>query len=155
MLLAISLTIAAAVVSAATPPQPPTSSITLPLKRFSKVKSVKTIIQKGRARLHHCNGNRPVTSNKVVGSGAVTNDDVSYIAAVIIGSGTWNLVIDTGCMPFLEQILCVCILIQSLSRKHVVRCPETLRTNLHRQVDQRHDSYKLWFRLNVWERVHG
>lgn len=97
MLFAVSLTLVAAVVSAS-PVKPQDKITALPLKHVSNISSVKNIVQKGQARIQKCNGNPTAQFNKDASSGAVTNDDVSYVAPVKIGSGTWELIVDTGCM---------------------------------------------------------
>ena len=96
MLFAVSLTIAAAVVSAS-PVQSRDKTTVLPLKHVSSISSVKNIVQKGQQRIQKYNGNQNVRFNIDISSGQVTNDDVSYVAPVKIGSGTWELIVDTGC----------------------------------------------------------
>ncbi|KAF7947584.1 hypothetical protein EAE96_008668 [Botrytis aclada] len=72
-------------------------SSVLPLSRNHNVTSIKNIVDKGQARLNKVNG--IATTDKratAVSSGAVTNEDVSYVAPVVIGGATWSLIVDTG-----------------------------------------------------------
>ncbi|KAF7903608.1 uncharacterized protein EAF01_006657 [Botrytis porri] len=69
-------------------------SAVLPLAKHHSVTSIKNIIDKGQARLNKING--ITTTEKRAGSGAVTNDDVSYLAPIVIGGATWSLIVDTG-----------------------------------------------------------
>lgn len=92
--------VAAATAALASPVKPSAKTIALPVKRVSNVKSVKSIVQKGHARLNKINGVKAI-GNIDASSGSVTNDDVSYIAAVTIGDGTYNLIVDTGCKSLL------------------------------------------------------
>ncbi|KAL6900054.1 aspartic peptidase domain-containing protein [Trichoderma evansii] len=88
--------VATATVALASPVKPSAKTVTLPVKRVSNVKgSAKSIVQKGHARLNKINGVKAV-GKLDASSGSVTNDDVSYIAAVTIGDGTYNLIVDTG-----------------------------------------------------------
>ncbi|PTB44832.1 uncharacterized protein TrAFT101_000300 [Trichoderma asperellum] len=86
--------VAAATAALASPVKPSGKTVALPVKRVSNVKSAKSLVQKGQARLNKVNGVKAV--GKRDSSGSVTNDDVSYIAAVTIGDGTYNLIVDTG-----------------------------------------------------------
>ncbi|TGO38703.1 hypothetical protein BHYA_0069g00230 [Botrytis hyacinthi] len=72
-------------------------SAVIPLSKHHNVTSIKNIVDKGQARLNKING--IATSAKratAVSSGAVTNDDVSYVAPVVIGGATYSLIVDTG-----------------------------------------------------------
>ncbi|TGO07532.1 hypothetical protein BTUL_0268g00020 [Botrytis tulipae] len=85
----------AAAVSAS--PVAQVKSAVLPLTKNHNVTSIKNIVDKGQARLNKVNG--IATSAKratAVSSGAVTNDDMSYIAPVVIGGATYSLIVDTG-----------------------------------------------------------
>ncbi|TVY51688.1 Polyporopepsin [Lachnellula cervina] len=54
------------------------------------VTSIKNIVNKGQARVNKINGVQAVGPAPDVGSGSVTNEDVSYVAPVSIGaSNTW------------------------------------------------------------------
>ncbi|KAF7886473.1 hypothetical protein EAF00_010576 [Botryotinia globosa] len=85
----------AAAVSAS--PVAQVKSAVLPLSKNHNVTSIKNIVYKGQARLNKVNG---IATNAkratAVSSGAVTNDDVSYVAPVVIGGNTYSLIIDTG-----------------------------------------------------------
>lgn len=98
MLLITFLSVAAVVVSAA-PLEPRAETIVLPLKRHSNVTSIKNIVDKGQARIDAINGVQIARAARAaaVSSGTVTNDDVSYIAPVVIGGKTYELIVDTGC----------------------------------------------------------
>lgn len=78
----------------ATPVAPRAKTLTVPVKHVSTVKDVKTLVEKGQARLRKVNGD--VEFRKESSSGTVTNEDVSYVAAVTIGGSTYNLIVDTG-----------------------------------------------------------
>ncbi len=90
------LAIAAAAVSAS-PVEPRAKTVVLPLKQVSTVTSVKNIVDKGQARIKAINGAKASGPVADVSSGPVTNEDVSYVAAVSIGGNTWDLIVDTGC----------------------------------------------------------
>lgn len=93
--------VAAATAALASPVKPSGKTVALPVKRSSNVKSAKSLVEKGHARLNKINGVKTV--GKRDSSGSVTNDDVSYIAAVTIGDGTYNLIVDTGCKSLLTS----------------------------------------------------
>jgi hypothetical protein len=97
------LAIAAAAVSAS-PIQHQAQTAVLPLKHFSNVSSIKNIVDKGQARIKGINGGQGagVSNAPEVSSGSVTNEDVSYVAAVTIGGNTWQLIVDTGCTSLLQ-----------------------------------------------------
>lgn len=84
--------VAAATAALASPVKPSGKTVTLPVKRVSNVKSAKSLVQKGRARLNKVNGVKVEAA-----SGSITNEDVSYVASVSIGDGTYSLIVDTGC----------------------------------------------------------
>jgi predicted aspartyl protease len=67
-------------------------TVALPVKRVSNFSSVKNLVSKGQARLDKVNAASEVSS------GSVTNEDVSYVAAVTIGGTSYDLIVDTGCM---------------------------------------------------------
>mgnify|MGYP000867205412 CR=1 FL=1 len=69
----------------------------LPLKHVVKATSIKSLVQKGQARIHKVNGQASTSTHVLVSSGSVTNEDVSYVAPVVIGGKTWELIVDTGC----------------------------------------------------------
>ncbi|KAM0547771.1 hypothetical protein ACHAPJ_010232 [Fusarium lateritium] len=96
MLFAVTLTLAAAAAVSASPLQPRAKTATLPLKHVVNVSSIKAIVQKGQARIHKANGQASTSAHVDASSGSVTNEDVSYIAPVVIGGQTWDLIVDTG-----------------------------------------------------------
>jgi hypothetical protein len=96
------LAVAAAAVSAS-PVERQAKTVVLPLKHVSTVKSIKNIVEKGRARIDTINGVRAVGATAEASSGSVTNDDVSYVAPVSIGGTTWQLIVDTGCTSLLQD----------------------------------------------------
>lgn len=101
MLFTSLLALAGAAAVTATPIAQVKSAV-LPLAKHSNVTSIKNIVDKGHARLNKYNG--ITTTDKratAVSSGAVTNEDVSYVAPVVIGGATWSLIVDTGCMLLL------------------------------------------------------
>ncbi|TGO20589.1 hypothetical protein BPAE_0283g00010 [Botrytis paeoniae] len=72
-------------------------SAVLPLAKHHNVTSIKNIVDKGHARLNKVNGIATTAKRATaVSSGAVTNEDVSYVAPVVIGGATWSLIVDTG-----------------------------------------------------------
>ena len=89
------LAIAAAAVSAS-PVERQTQTVVLPLTHVAKFTSIKNIVNKGLQRLGAVNANA-VGPTPDVSSGAVTNEDVTYVAPVTIGGSTWQLIVDTGC----------------------------------------------------------
>ncbi|KAF5695998.1 hypothetical protein FGLOB1_13882 [Fusarium globosum] len=95
MLFAVTLTLAAAAVVSASPLEPRAKTAVLPLKHVVKASSIKAIVQKGQARIRKVNGEGSFHVD-AVSSGTVTNEDVSYVAPVVIGGKTWNLIVDTG-----------------------------------------------------------
>jgi hypothetical protein len=97
MLFAVTLTLAAAAAVSASPLEPRAkTTAVLPLKHVVHANSIKGIVQKGQARIRKVNGESTVRLD-AVSSGSVTNEDVSYVAPVVIGGNTWNLIVDTGC----------------------------------------------------------
>lgn len=101
MILPVSLAIAAlagAVVSAS-PVDSRVKPVILPVRQVTNVKSIRNIVEKGQSRIKKINNpsNAKDFSNDEVSSGAVTNEDVSYVASVDIGGSTWELIVDTGC----------------------------------------------------------
>ena len=104
MVLVALLAIAAAAVSAS-PVELKPRTATLPLTHYSNVTSIKNIVAKGQARINNVNGIAAVASPDASSSGSVTNEDVTYVAPVIIGGTTWSLIVDTGCMALLPKRL--------------------------------------------------
>ncbi|CEI41856.1 hypothetical protein FVEN_g3800 [Fusarium venenatum] len=97
MLFAVTLTLAAAAAVSASPLEPRAKTAVLPLKHVVKASSIKAIVQKGQARIQKVNGEASFHLDAVSSSsGSVTNEDVSYVAPVVIGGKTWNLIVDTG-----------------------------------------------------------
>jgi hypothetical protein len=96
------LAIAAAAVSAS-PVERRASTVVLPLQHHSNFTSIKNIVSKGQARINKINGVKAVGASPDVSSGSVTNDDVSYVAPVVIGGSTWQLIVDTGCTSLLQD----------------------------------------------------
>ena len=88
---------AATAAAVALPVEREAKTITTPLKLVSSVKNVKNLVARGQARLNHING---VSSKFDVdaASGSITNEDVTYVAPVVIGGSTYSLIVDTGCM---------------------------------------------------------
>ncbi|CAN8104095.1 unnamed protein product [Discula destructiva] len=91
------LAIAAAAVSAA-PAKTQAKTVVLPLKHYSNVTSIKNIVDKGQSRIDAINKEQTTSSSWAidVSSGPVTNEEVSYIAAVTIGGTAYDLIVDTG-----------------------------------------------------------
>ncbi|KAK2684087.1 Aspartic peptidase A1 family [Fusarium oxysporum f. sp. vasinfectum] len=97
MLFAVTLTLAAAAAVSASPLEPRAKTAVLPLKHVVKASSIKAIVQKGQARIRKVNGEVSASVHvDAISSGSVTNEDVSYVAPVVIGGKTWNLIVDTG-----------------------------------------------------------
>ncbi|KAL7911456.1 putative aspartic protease [Trichoderma velutinum] len=86
--------VAAATAALASPVKPSAKTTALPVKRVSNVKSLKSIVQKGQARINKINGVKDIEAR--ASSGPVTNEDVSYVASVTIGGRSWDLIVDTG-----------------------------------------------------------
>ena len=96
------LTIAAAAAAvSASPIERQAKTVVLPLTHFSKVTSIKNIVNKGQTRINAINGVKAIGATPEVSSGSVTNEDVTYVAPVSIGGTTWQLIVDTGCMSLL------------------------------------------------------
>jgi hypothetical protein len=95
------IAIAASAVSAS-PVERRAQTAVLSLKHVSTVTSIKNIVNKGQARINTINGVQAVSDALEVSSGSVTNEDVSYVAAVSIGGSTWQLIVDTGCTSLLQ-----------------------------------------------------
>ena len=92
-----SLVIAAAAAAvSASPIAPRDATIVLPVKSHVNVASMSNIVAKGQKVISKVNGGSSV--GNVDASGPATNDDVSYVAAVTIGSKVESLIVDTGCM---------------------------------------------------------
>lgn len=75
--------------------QPRTAALSL--KHVTNITSVKNIVNKGQSRIKAINGVKVVGPVSDVSSGSITNEDVSYVAPVVIGGKTWELIVDTGC----------------------------------------------------------
>lgn len=103
MLFSVSLAMAAAVAVTASPVEPRAKTTVLPLKHFTNITSVKNIVTKGQSRIRNINSGETLQVKIDASSGAVTNDDVSYVAPVVIGGKTWELIVDTGCMSPLSN----------------------------------------------------
>ncbi|KAF4343966.1 aspartic ase precursor [Fusarium beomiforme] len=71
---------------------------TLQLKHVIKVSSMKNIVEKGKSRVRSVNtkGSSRERIAAAAVSGAITNEDVTYVASIVIGGQTWDLIIDTG-----------------------------------------------------------
>ncbi|KAF5983797.1 hypothetical protein FCOIX_3013 [Fusarium coicis] len=96
MLFAVTLTLAAAAAVSASPLESRAKkTAVLPLTHVVHATSIKPIVQRGQARIRKINGESTVRLD-AVSSGSVTNEDVSYVAPVVIGGSTWNLIVDTG-----------------------------------------------------------
>ena len=89
--------VAAVAAVSASPVESRAKIATVPLTRLSTVKSAKTLVEKGQARLRNFNGVKDAEVVERASSGAVTNEDVSYVAAVTIGGSSYDLIVDTGC----------------------------------------------------------
>lgn len=105
MLFAVSLAVAAAASAVTASPVGPRAKTTvLSLKHVSNVSSVKNIVQKGQSRIENINGKHTAARVNVrASSGSVTNEDVTYVAPVVIGGKTWDLIVDTGCKLLLSK----------------------------------------------------
>lgn len=87
---------AAAAVVSASPIKPRAEPTTLAVKQVYNLSSVKNLVTKGRSKIQKINGDKS-EGNRLVSSGTVTNEDVTYVAPVSIGGKTWDLIVDTGC----------------------------------------------------------
>lgn len=94
--------VAVATTALASPVKPSAKTIALPVKRVNNVKSAKSLVQNGIARLNKVNGVKAI-GNIDASSGPVTNEDVSYVAAVTIGGKSYDLIVDTGCKSILPH----------------------------------------------------
>ena len=92
----IALVAAAAAAVSASPIQPRGETTTLVVKQISHLTSVKNLVANGRDKIQKIN-NEKSGGNRLVSSGTVTNEDVTYVAPVTIGGATWQLIVDTGC----------------------------------------------------------
>ena len=86
---------AAAVAVSASPIAPRDATIVLPVTKHSSVTDISNIVAKGQAVINKINAGTSV--GNVDASGPATNEDVSYVAGVTIGSTTYSLIVDTGC----------------------------------------------------------
>ncbi|RDW58364.1 acid protease-2 [Coleophoma crateriformis] len=94
-MLFVALVFVAAAAVSASPVARTASPIVLPVKHVSNVTSIKNIVNRGLARIDAINGVKDAGVSRR-SSGSVSNEDVSYVAAVTIGSNTWELIVDTG-----------------------------------------------------------
>jgi hypothetical protein len=92
----IALVAAAAAVVSASPIKARAEPTTLVVKQVQNLTSVKNLVTKGRAKIQKINNDKS-EGNRLVSSGTVTNEDVTYVAPVSIGGKTWELIVDTGC----------------------------------------------------------
>ena len=90
------LIVAAAAAVSASPIAPRDATLVLPVTKHSKVTSISNIVARGQAVIDKINGGTS-TGNADASSGGVTNEDVSYVAAVVIGGSSRSLIVDTGC----------------------------------------------------------
>lgn len=81
----------------ASPIEASAKTAVLPLKHVSNVKSLKSIVDKGQARIRKINGVNAAVNSFAASSGPATNEDASYVASVDIGGRPWSLIVDTGC----------------------------------------------------------
>jgi hypothetical protein len=102
MLFAITLTLVTAAGISASPLEIRAKTAVLPLKHVTNVSSIKGIVQKGQARIQKVNGQAATSTHLDASSGPVTNEDVSYVAPVVIGGKTWELIVDTGCESYIH-----------------------------------------------------
>ena len=92
-----SLVLAAALAAvSALPTEPRDTTIVLPVTKHSSVTSVSNLVARGQAKINLINGETKI-GNVDASSGPATNEDVSYIAGVTIGSTSYSLIVDTGC----------------------------------------------------------
>lgn len=89
------LVAAAAAAVSASPIKPRDQTTVLPVKQVNSVTSVKNLVTKGHERIQKINSGKS-DGNRLVSSGTVTNEDVTYVAPVSIGGKTWQLIVDTG-----------------------------------------------------------
>lgn len=91
------LIIAAAVMAVTASPVAPreASTVKVPLTRHTRVTSAQNLVNSGHAFINKINGEHTV-GNVDANSGSVTNEDVTYVAPVVIGGKTWQLIVDTG-----------------------------------------------------------
>lgn len=86
--------LAAVAAVSASPVERAATTAVLPLRYASNITSIKSVVQNGQARISKINGGQTF---KRASSGSVTNEDVTYVAPVVIGGKTWELIVDTGC----------------------------------------------------------
>lgn len=97
--------LAAAAAVTASPVEKVQKRAVLALSHNINVSNVKNIVAKGQSRLAAVNAasvqvgaeSDATDATATTSSGTVTNDDVSYVAAVTIGGNSWSLIVDTGC----------------------------------------------------------
>jgi hypothetical protein len=89
---------ASTAVVSASPLKPRAQSAVLPLTHVNKVTSASGLVAKGQSKISKINGDNKSEGNRLAtSSGTVENDDVSYVAPVVIGGYTYSLIVDTGC----------------------------------------------------------
>ncbi|KAG9242820.1 aspartic peptidase domain-containing protein [Calycina marina] len=90
------LVVAVAAVSAS-PTQVQARTAKLSMNKVSHFTSIKNVVSKGQARVAAVNGlSSAAVPSPEVSSGTVTNEDVSYVAPIVIGGKTYELIVDTG-----------------------------------------------------------
>ncbi|TVY67385.1 Polyporopepsin [Lachnellula suecica] len=91
----LAIAAAAAVVSAS--PVERAATVVIPVSHVTNVTSWKNIVNRGQARINKVNGiqAQPGFQNDA-SSGTITNELVSYVAPIVIGGKTWQLIVDTG-----------------------------------------------------------
>lgn len=96
-------TLLAAVAVSAMPVEREAKTIAISLKHVSTVTSMKNLVSKGQTRLASINGVKAVGPSPEVSSGSITNEDETYVAPIVIGGNTWDLIVDTGCTLVLRR----------------------------------------------------
>jgi hypothetical protein len=87
--------VASLVLSAFATPIERESFVTIPVKKVGSA-TAKGLVEKDLRRLDNVNSGGRKASPAATGSGTVTNEDVTYVAAVTVGSQTFSLIVDTG-----------------------------------------------------------
>jgi hypothetical protein len=87
--------VASLVLSAFATPIERESFVTVPIKKVGAVASAKELVSKDLRRLDNINSGRKA-SPEATGSGTITNEVVTYIAPVTVGTQTFDLIVDTG-----------------------------------------------------------
>lgn len=90
--------LAAVTAVSASPVERRTQQSVVPISHSSNFTNFRNIVNKGRQRLTAVNGaSFRVGATVQASSGSITNEDVSYVAPVVIGGRTSQLIVDTGC----------------------------------------------------------